>query len=136
MAEINIKFIYKNQGIIIQAKSDEAFVNIFKQLEAKILKEKAFYLYSGKIIDSSKTFNEIANEIDKKENKMVILVDEVEEKDQYQPLSIKLIQAYEKKYEISDENIDIGEFLNKIKINKYDRITIIIKNGNYFWNQY
>ena len=136
MAEINIKFIYKNQGIIIQAKSDEAFVNIFKQLEAKILKEKTFYLYSGKIIDSSKTFNEIANEIDKKENKMVILVDEVEEKDQYQPLSIKLIQAYEKKYEISDENIDIGEFLNKIKINKYDRITIIIKNGNYFWNQY
>ena len=111
-------------------------MNIFKQLEAKILKAKAFYLYSGKIIDSSKTFNEIANEIDKKENKMVILVDEVEEKDQYQPLSIKLIQAYEKRYEISDENIDIGEFLNKIKINKYDRITIIIKNGNYFWNQY
>ena len=62
------------------------------------------------MIDSSKTFNEVANEIDKKENKMVILVNSVEEKDKYQPISIKLIQGYEKKYEISDENIDIGEF--------------------------
>ena len=26
--------------------------------------------------------------------------------------------------------------MNKIKINTYDRITIIIKNGNYFWNKY
>ena len=41
-----------------------------------------------------------------------------------------------KKYEISDENIDIREFLNKIKINNYDRIIILIKNGNYFQNQY
>jgi hypothetical protein len=44
MAEIKIKFIYKNQGIIIQAKSNEAFVNIFKQLEAKILTAIAYYL--------------------------------------------------------------------------------------------
>ena len=136
MTEINIKFIYKTQEINIQSKSDEALINIFKQFETKISKEKVFYLYSGKILDSSKTFNEIANEIDKKENKMTILVDSVEEKDEYQPLSVKLIQGYEKKYEISDENIDIGEFLTKIKINKYDRIIILIKNGNYFWNHY
>ena len=136
MTEINIKFIYKTQEINIQSKSDEALINIFKQFETKISKEKVFYLYSGKMLDSSKTFNEIANEIDKKENKMTILVDSVEEKDEYQPLSVKLIQGYEKKYEISDENIDIGEFLTKIKINKYDRIIILIKNGNYFWNHY
>ena len=136
MKEINIKFIYKTQEINIQSKSDEALINIFKQFETKISKEKVFYLYSGKMLDSSKTFNEIANEIDKKENKMTILVDSVEEKDEYQPLSVKLIQGYEKKYEISDENIDIGEFLTKIKINKYDRIIILIKNGNYFWNHY
>jgi len=136
MTEINIKFIYKTQEITVQNKSDEIFKNIFKQLEAKIFTEKVFYLYSGKIIDSSKTFNEIANEIDKKENKMVILVNSVEEKDKYQPLSVKLLQGYEKKYEIYEENIDIGEYLNKIKINKYDRIIILIKNGNYFWNNY
>ena len=136
MTEINIKFVYKTQEINIQTKSDEIFMNIFKQFETKILKEKVFYLYSGKIIDSSKTFNEIANDIDKIENRMAILVNSVEEKDKYQPLSIKLIQGYEKKYEISDESIDIGEFLNKIKINKYDRIIIIITNGNYCWNQY
>jgi len=122
--------------INIQAKPDEIFKNIFTRLEAKIITEKIYYLYSGKIIDCSKTFYEIANEIDKNENKMTILVNSIEEKDKYQPLSIKLIQGYEKKYEISDENIDIGEFLNKIKINKYDRIIILIKNGNYFWNQY
>ena len=118
MAEINIKFLYKSQEITIQNKSDAIFKNIFKQLEAKILTEKVYYLYSGRIIDSSKTFNEIANEIDKKENKMVILVNSIEEKDKYQPLSVKLLQGYEKKYEISEENTDIGEFLNKIKINK------------------
>ena len=49
MAEINIKFLYKSQEITIQNKSDVIFKNIFKQLEAKILKAKAFYLYSGKI---------------------------------------------------------------------------------------
>ena len=136
MAEINIKFLYKSQEITIQNKSDAIFKNIFKQLEAKILTEKVYYLYSGRIIDSSKTFNEIANEIDKKENKMVILVNSIEEKDKYQPLSVKLLQGYEKKYEISEENTDIGEFLNKIKINIYDRIIILIKNGNYFWNKY
>ena len=136
MSKINIKFIYDNQEIIIQTKSDEIFKDIFKKFEAKILTEKVYYLYSGKVIDSSKTFNEIVNEIDKKENKMVILVNPIEEKDKYQPLSMKLIQGYEKRYEISDENIDIGEFLNKIKINKYDRIIISIKNGNYFWNKY
>ena len=136
MAEINIKFLYKSQEITIQNKSDVIFKNIFKQLEAKILTEKVYYLYSGRIIDSSKTFNEIANEIDKKENKMVILVNPIEEKDKYQPLSVKLLQGYEKKYEISEENTDIGEFLNKIKINIYDRIIILIKNGNYFWNKY
>ena len=136
MAEINIKFLYKSQEITIQNKSDVIFKNIFKQLEAKILTEKVYYLYSGRIIDSSKTFNEITNEIDKKENKMVILVNPIEEKDKYQPLSVKLLQGYEKKYEISEENTDIGEFLNKIKINIYDRIIILIKNGNYFWNKY
>jgi len=67
---------------------------------------------------------------------MVILVNPIEEKDKYQPLSVKLLQGYEKKYEISEENTDIGEFLNKIKINIYDRIIILIKNGNYFWNKY
>lgn len=136
MSEINIKFNYEAQVITIQAKSDEMFKNIFKRLETKISKENVYYLYSGKIIDSSKTFNEIANEIDKKENKMVVLVNSNEEKDKYKPLSMKLIQGYEKRYEISDENIDIGDFLNKIRINKYDRIIIIIKNGNYFWNVY
>ena len=136
MSDINIKFYYESQIITIQTKSDEIFKNIFKQLEAKILNENVYYLYSGTIIDSSKTFNEIANEIDKKEKQMIILVNLIGEKDKYEPLSIKLIQGYEKRYEISDENIDIGEFLNKIKINTYDRIIIIIKNGNYFWNKY
>ena len=60
MTEINIKFIYKTQEINIQSKSDEALINIFKQFETKISKEKVFYLYSGKMLDSSKTFNEIA----------------------------------------------------------------------------
>lgn len=136
MSEINVQFIYKNQMINIQSKTDEKFKNILTQLESKISPEKVYYLYSGKIIDISKTFNEIANEIDKKENKMVILANPIEENDKYQPLSMKLIQGYEKKYVISDESIDIGEFLDKIKINIYDRIIIVIKNGNYFWNKY
>ena len=42
MTEINIKFIYKTQEINIQSKSDEALINIFKQFETKISKEKVF----------------------------------------------------------------------------------------------
>lgn len=51
-------------------------------------------------------------------------------KDIIKPYSEKKIQLYEKSYLFSDENIDFGEFLNKIEMNNYDKINI-----KYFWNE-
>ena len=143
-----IEFKYNGMSLVIQCKENEKLKNICQHFckKAQIDKNEIFFSYNGKAgseFNEELAFNQMVNSTDKNENKMTILVNSIEEKDKYQPLSIKFVLSEKyfnsriwKKYEISDENIDIGEFLTKIKINKYDRIIILIKNGNYFWNHY
>ena len=136
MAEII--FIFEGKEICIQCQKNELFKTIFEKFQTKIdNKLSHFFLYSGNKILPEKTFDDIANIEDKKNCKMKILVcSEKKDNNKFYPISRLLLQAYEKKYILDDESIDIGYFLNKININIYDRIIITLKKGNYFWNEF
>ena len=74
MAEI--VFSYNQNSTMIQCKKDEKMIYIFNKYASKIHIElsSVYFLYGGNRIDSLLTFNDLANEEDKKNNKMNILV--------------------------------------------------------------
>ena len=60
----------------------------------------------------------------------------IKENNIFEFTSLKPLYGYEKKFTISNEEIDIGIYLKHMKINIYDRVIITIKEGNYFWNEF
>ena len=76
MAEI--EFIYNGQKSIVQCNIDDKMKDIFKKYAAKIDKDISIFifLYGGAGVNEELTFNEQANDEDKKRKKMIILVNE------------------------------------------------------------
>jgi len=74
-----VEFKYKGLSSIIQCNENEKIKNICQQFcnKAKIDKNNIFFSYddkAGKEFNEELTFNEMINSIDKNENKMIILV--------------------------------------------------------------
>ena len=81
MIEVEIEFTYKGAPFIIQCGKEVKMKDIYKsfKFKAKAEGKQLIYLYSGGIIETDElTFNDIANQVDKKRNKMNILVTERE----------------------------------------------------------
>ena len=78
MAEI--KFIYKDKTTVIQCQENEILKEIIKRYSTKIMKniDKLFFLYNGFKINEEYSFNELANNFDKVNKKMIILVNDIE----------------------------------------------------------
>ena len=141
----DIIFVYNQNEISIQCSKEENFNEVIKKFYTKIGKELSnpFILYGGNTLELSNNFNKIANEEDKKLNRMKVLILESlqnisldQQNNIFESSSIKPLYGYEKKFTISNEEIDIGIYLKHMKINIYDRVTITIKEGNYFWNEF
>ena len=73
---MEVSFTYKGTEIIIQSQSSEQMNEICKRFVYKvgININSVFFIYDGKKIDGELTFFQLANENDKKENKMKVLV--------------------------------------------------------------
>jgi len=112
-----VEFKYNGLNIVIQCNENEKIKNICQQFckKAQIDKNNIFFSYSGKAgseFNEELTFNQMINSTDKNENKMTILVNninEIEEKEEKQQSIIK-----------SNEIIfpECGEIC-KIKFNNY-----------------
>ena len=77
---IKVYFDYKGGIFDIPSRKDEKMEVLFQKFisMAKISLDSIYFIYSGnKIINKELTFDQIANEDDKKINQMNILVNEV-----------------------------------------------------------
>ena len=73
---VEIIFILKTIPSSIQSNINEKFYNIFRTFALNTGNNinDLIFIYSGRIVDPQKTFNEVANNFDKMEGKMTILV--------------------------------------------------------------
>ena len=73
---VEISFIFRTIPLTIKSTINENFSNIFTNFALKIGHNvnDLIFIYSGGLIDPQKTFNEVANDYDKKEGKMSVLV--------------------------------------------------------------
>ena len=123
-----VKFNLNGTEAIIQCNKEDKMGFILDKFLIKTKKEKTdlYFLYNGSIVDSELKFEEQANEYDKKEGKMNILVNEK-----------KGTNELEKNKNIKDSEViicpDCGEN-SEIKIDKYN-ISMICKNGHKYKNQ-
>ena len=79
MSQIQIVFNYKCLDTLIQLNQNMKFIDIVKNFKKKTKTEGKFFyfIYNGSVINNAElTFNEIANDDDKKRKKMNILVEE------------------------------------------------------------
>ena len=74
---IEVEFIYQSKSFYNQHKEEETMKDICQKFTSKIGKnlEDFQFLYSGQSINFQSTFNELANEVDKRQGKMTILVE-------------------------------------------------------------
>ena len=136
MEEISLKMLYKNQEVMIQCKRDEYMKDIFKKYENKINKDikHLIFLYNGNLINE----NLKLEQINKENNEIIILVEELNNKNNYQEKIIEskdiicphcgencIINFNEYKISLSKcdnmhkiENIRLNEFQNLQKINE------------------
>ena len=124
-----VEFKYKGLSSIIQCNENEKMKNICQQfcLKAQVDKHTIFFSYGGKAgsgFNEELTFNEIVNSIDKNENKMTILVYNInKEKD--------LHESFIKSNEIICPKC---AEICKIKFNNYKISLYDCKNGHEFNN--
>ena len=118
-----VEFKYNGLSFIIQCNENDKIKNICQQFceKAQIDKNKIFFSYNGKAgneFNEELTFNQMINSLDKNENKMTILVNNINE---------------EKKESIIKSNEIIcpkcGEIC-KIKFNNYKITLYDCKNGH------
>ena len=122
---IKVYFNYKGNIYDIPSKKDEKIGVIFKKFIsiAQLSIESIYFLYSGNSnINMELTFNEIANEDDKKSNQMNILVNEVNKEN----LSSSIIKSKEVICPICYE-------YSKIHLDDY-QISMKCKNGHLIEN--
>ena len=73
---IQVDFNYESKKTIIQCNPDDTMESIIHKFLTKIenTSKELFFLYDGKLLESKKTFREIANNLDKSINKINIIV--------------------------------------------------------------
>ena len=76
---VEIEFIYNDKKTSIQCQENEILKDIIKRYSTKIMKDvdKLFFLYNGFKINEEYSFNELANNFDKVNKKMIILVNDI-----------------------------------------------------------
>ena len=133
MAEI--EFNYKGEKILIKSDIDEKMGNIFSNFVSKnnVNLKKVYFLYSGKKISSELTFSQTANQFDKRRNKMVVLVNDLDvensnsNKKYYKPKIVICPTCLEPmKINIKDFKITLfdcknGHEINNLSLDKYEK---------------
>ena len=134
-----VEFNYKGNITIIQCRKDEKMKDIFNKFLSKIQNldiKTIFFVYSGNAnINGEFSFEEVANESDKKRNKMNIIVNDIDNiknetiiksKNIICPICKECIKMHIEDYNIflsecrnghTIDNILIDEFEDKQKIN-------------------
>ena len=122
---VEIIFIYNTIPLSIKSNNNEKLYNIFKKFALKTGNNinDLLFLYSGRLIDPQKTFNEVANSIDKMEGKMTILVYSNKE-------SYKISSGKNNNNIIPSNNITLEDLLSNISQMKNEFNDIINKNTN------
>ena len=127
----NICFIYVGVNYNFQSAKDDKMKVIFQKFisQNKLEKNSNYFLYNGKVIENEEqTFEEIANEDDKKRNEMKILVYNEEELRKTQIVNLPNAHGDNQKREemniigdkINAEKIKPKEVINQIE-NKDDK---------------
>ena len=133
MAEI--KFNYKGEKILIKSDIDEKMGNIFSNFVSKnnVNLKKVYFLYSGKKISSELTFSQTANQFDKRRNKMVVLVNDLDnensksDKKYYKsnivicPTCLEPIKIKIEDFKISLFDCKNGHEINNLSLDKYEK---------------
>ena len=88
MADPIVIFNFESSDIIVQCSKNETMRNIIQRFGSKIQKNSNsfIYLYGGGQVNFELTFEEQANQIDKENNKMKILVYENENNEKLEKL--------------------------------------------------
>ena len=73
-----VSFFYKGSETIVQCQENEKMKDICNKFVNKTNQDinNLYFMYNGEIIDMELKYKEIINEVDKKRNKINILVEE------------------------------------------------------------
>ena len=149
----NSIFIEDSNCIIIEIKIGLTIINeilLIIEEEEKNKDEIIVELIKNKI-ELEKIIKDLKDKLKDAENK-IRLNEEKEKKEEEKTNNIqnnylinknKIFESFfskslisnEKVFIISNESIDIGKYLNHMQIEKYDNVYILLKEGNYFWNE-
>ena len=129
-----IEFIYKGRKIEIQCNENEKLKEIFQKFSIKIFKnlESLFFLYNSKaLINDELKVEEILNEIDKNNNKIVILANEINNDDKKSsiikskniicPKCGEIVKIKIDSYKITYYECKNGHIENNVKINEFNK---------------
>jgi len=125
---LKVIFNYKGTETAIQCNIDEIFEEIIKRYKSKIEIDNVYYLYNGNKVNKEKILEEIINNEDRKINKMIILVNDlIEKEDNKNIIKMKEIICPE-----CNENviINIDEYKIEMKCNKNHNNIILLKDYN------
>ena len=136
---IQIEFNYNQQITIIQAQQNEQFKNVINSYSQKTLlnPDSLYFLVNGQQINKENTVESYMNQINKQNNKLIVLVNLIEEGNNTEqvfakskglicPICQETCGINLKKYKLSllgcvnqhkVDDIKIKEFLNTQKIN-------------------
>ena len=81
---VEIEFIYNQIKIILQCNLNDKMKDIFHKFTTKLdnKQNEIYFLYNGSIIEEELTLNEIINSEDNQKNKIQILVNDINNKDE------------------------------------------------------
>jgi len=146
---LKVIFNYKGIETVIQSKIDEIMEEVIKQYKLKIEINNEFYIYNGNKINKENKLQEIINNDDKINNKMIILVytiNEIKEKNMIEIKEIICPECNENvRINIKDYKIEmkcnnnhnniilLNEYKNKIDISKI-KCNKCNKNKNEIYN--
>ena len=122
MSEAKIIFIFNGMKTIIQCNKKEKIRNIMEKYGAKIKidKNKVYLVYNGNKVNEELSFEELANEEDKKMNMMNIIIYEINNNT---TIEEKKEKSKELIYHKEKENYIVGEIeIKEEDINKDIRI--------------
>ena len=127
-------FQLNGNNITIQCKNQQTMSEIFKKfcVKANITLEKYLFLYNGNQINMELTFEKQVNEIDKKNNQIIILISEIKKE---KSLKEKIVEWFDKKgKEILRIHLD-GRSYKEPKVNEWIQL-ILDEFEQYFYQKY
>ena len=128
-----VQFNYEGGIYTIQCQPKEKMEEIINKFLIKsfLKKEDLYFIYNGKFLQESLTFDEQVNEVDKVRNKMIILVNKKLEKDENKlkslkkseyiicPLCKEIAKIYIDNYKININGCKNGHKVNQILIQNF-----------------